>query len=82
VDCINIRRRTETSAEVVANRPNGRLEFQGRPDGSNAPHERDSSDEVDIEPIDMLVPVVQGDGGVCNVWLWLGTRPPRRGSGL
>lgn len=77
-----MQRRTETGAEVVENRPNGRLELQRRPNGSNATQKRDAANEVDIKPVDVLVPIVQGDGRVCNVRLRLRARPPRRESGL
>jgi hypothetical protein len=72
---------TKTSAEVVENGPESGLEPQWSPDGSNASHEWDSNDEVDIEPVDVLVPIVEGDGGVCDMGLWLGAWFPHRRSG-
>jgi len=49
---------TETCAEVVENCPDGCLELQRRPDGSNAADDRDAEDECAVQPIDVLIPVL------------------------
>ena len=43
--------------EVVSNAPYGGLPIQRRPESSDAANQRDANDQVDVEPIDMLVPV-------------------------
>ena len=47
----------ESCSEIVDYAPDGCLPIQGRPECSDTAHERDSHDEVNIEPVDMLVPV-------------------------
>jgi hypothetical protein len=58
---------TEASAKIVQNSPQHSGKSSRRPDGSNATNKWQTTNEVDIEPIDVLVPVVEGDFGVGDV---------------
>lgn len=59
----------ETSPVVVDDGPNERLEAQGSPESEDAAGKRDATDEDDIEPVDVLVPVFPGDGILGDVLL-------------
>jgi hypothetical protein len=61
-------RRTHAGEEVVEDGPDGGWQTQGRPDGGNAADQRNASDEVDIEPVDVFVPIGPGDWHVGDVW--------------
>lgn len=47
----------EPCAVVVDDGPDGGLELQRRPEGLDCPVQRDTDDEDDVQPVDMLVPV-------------------------
>ena len=55
---------TETGEEIVGDGPNGSLELQRHPERLDAPIQRDSNDEEDVQPVDMLVPVVAIDSRI------------------
>lgn len=67
---------SETGEVVVDDGPDGGLELQGHPDGLDASVQRDSDDEEDIEPVDMLVPVLARHGRIGDMDL-LGLSGPR-----
>jgi hypothetical protein len=67
---------TETGEEVVDNGPDGGLELQRHPEGLDQPVQGDTNDEDDVQPVDMLVPVLTSDGRVGNMDL-LGVSSPR-----
>lgn len=48
---------SEPRSEIVSNTPYGGLPIQRRPESSDAANERDANDQIDVKPIDMLVPV-------------------------
>lgn len=52
----------ETGPVVVEDRPQQRLEGQRSPESGDAAHQRDAADEEDVEPVDVLVPVLAGHG--------------------
>ena len=60
---------TEASGEVVQYSPEGRLPFEWCPQRSNASDDRNADDEEDIEPIDVLVPVLPRHWRLRDVWL-------------
>jgi hypothetical protein len=60
---------TETGTVVVDNSPDGSFKSQGRPYGGNAAHERNTPNKVDIEPIDVFVPVGDGYGQIGDMGL-------------
>lgn len=60
---------TETGHEVVGNGPDGSLELKWRPKSLNATIQRNADDEIDIQPVDMLIPVRLIDGGIGDVRL-------------
>ena len=55
-------RNPKASREVVKERPDGRLQVQRNPDGLNQTVEGQANDKEDIEPVDVLVPVLSGNG--------------------
>jgi hypothetical protein len=63
---------TKTSAEIVQNRPKSGLKPQGSPNGSNAADDRNSSNKVDIQPVDMFVPIIPGNWSVGDMRLLAG----------
>jgi hypothetical protein len=60
---------SKPGAEIVQNCPKSSGESQGSPDGSNAADEWNASDEIDIEPIDMLVPIIPGNWSIRDMRL-------------
>lgn len=54
--------------EVVNDGPEGGLPVQGRPVGGDAPIEGNADDEDDIEPVDVLIPVLACHRQVGDVW--------------
>jgi hypothetical protein len=75
--------RTHAGEEVVQDGPDGGLQAQRGPDGGKAADQRDSGDEVDIEPVDVFVPIGPGYGQVGDVRLGagLGLGPEASGVG-
>lgn len=73
---------TQASEEVVHNRPDGSLELEGHPEGLNAPIDRDAENEEDVQPVDVLVPVVASHGGIGDMDLLSVRRPRARGLSL
>ena len=57
----------EASEEVVDDGEKGGLPLDGGEAGTNEAHDGNEDDEGDIEPVDMLVPIPPGHGGVCDV---------------
>lgn len=55
-------RDSKTCGEVVCHRPQRGLEVQWYPNGLNEAIYGDAHDEGDIEPVDMLVPILLRDG--------------------
>jgi hypothetical protein len=53
---------TETSHEVICYSPDGGLELERSPIGSNEAVDGNSNNQGDVEPIDMFVPIRLGDG--------------------
>jgi len=60
---------SETSVEVVEDSPCCSLPHERRPDCSDETHHWYTEDEKDIQPVDVFVPIVSRQRGVCNVWL-------------
>lgn len=67
---------TETSEEVVDDGPNGSLQLERHPERLDASVGRNANDEEHVQPVDVLVPVLTGHGGIGNVNL-LRIRRPR-----
>lgn len=65
---------SQTSQEVVNECPDGRLPLKRRPVCGNHAVDGNSNNEGDVEPVDVLVPVVSGQRLVCDVQLF-GGRP-------
>ena len=63
---------TETSSKVVGNGPDGRLQVKWGPECHDTSNSGNANNEEDIEPVDVFVPVLLGDGSVGDV------RPGRR----
>ena len=59
----------QPGVEVVENGKGGGGALEGKERGRDKAHERDDDDKVDIQPVDMLVPVCPCDGGFCDVRL-------------
>ena len=57
----------KTCEKVVKYRPDGRLQLQRNPEGLDKSSERNTDDESDIQPVNMLVPVRTSDGGISNM---------------
>ena len=49
---------SETGEKVVGDSPDGSLELQWHPESLNTAIDRNSQDEEDVQPVDMLVPVL------------------------
>ena len=60
---------TETGHEVVGNGPDGSLELKWCPKSLDATVQRDADDKIDIQPVDMFIPVRLGDGRIGDVRL-------------
>jgi len=60
---------TKTGAEVVNDGPYGGLPKEGSPNGLDEADSGDTEDKDDVEPVDVLVPVLLRDGLVCDVRL-------------
>jgi hypothetical protein len=73
---------TQTSEEIVHNSPDGSLELERNPDGLDAAIDRDAKNEEDVQPVDVLVPVVASHGGIGNMDLLSVRRPRARGLSL
>ena len=58
---------TQTGEEVVDDGPDGGLELQRDPEGLDAAVHGDTDDEGDVQPVDMLIPVLTGDGGISDM---------------
>jgi len=58
---------TETGCEVVCNCPDGGVAVERGPPSLNQTQKGNANDEEDIEPVDVLVPVGLGHGGVGDV---------------
>jgi hypothetical protein len=52
----------QTGHEVVYDSPDSRLPLERGPEGSNDAVQGHKEDERDIDPVDMLVPIVDGHG--------------------
>ena len=48
---------SQSRGEVIDDTPNGGLPKQRCPEGSDTANEWNPNDQVDVEPVDMLVPV-------------------------
>lgn len=59
---------TQSSAEIVNDGPDSSLELQRNPGSSDAAHYGNHNDEEHIEPVDVLVPVLQRQFRICNVY--------------
>lgn len=70
---------SETSVKVVENSPDSSLELQRNPERLNASIEWDANDKVHVQPVDMLVPVLEGHFCVGNVHLFGVSSRPRPG---
>jgi len=57
----------ETGCEVVGNGPDGGVKTEGSPPRLDQTHEGNATDEEDIEPVDVLVPIGLGQGSVGDV---------------
>lgn len=55
--------------EVVDHRPDGSLEVQRHPESLDTASQRDSQDQGDVEPVDVLIPVGEGHLGICDMRL-------------
>ena len=60
---------TQASAEVVNHSEESCLPPHWRPEGLDAAIERNTDYQCDVEPIDMLIPILLGNGLVCDVRL-------------
>lgn len=60
---------TETSVEVVEYGKESRGGLQGSEVGTDETQDGHANDEVGVQPVDMLVPVAPGDGGLGDVRL-------------
>ena len=60
---------SQTSSEVVGNGPNGGLEIERSPGRVDQTNDWNTDDESDVEPVDVLVPVLACDWGVGDVSL-------------
>lgn len=58
---------TETRAVVVDNTPDQGLELERRARSCDAADQWNDTDEDHVQPVDMLVPVLHGDGCVGDV---------------
>ena len=58
---------TETSCEVVSNCPDGGVTVERSPPGLDQTQEGNANNQEDVEPVDVLVPVGLGHGGVGDV---------------
>jgi hypothetical protein len=78
----------QTGHEVVYDRPDSRLPLERSPEGGNEAVQGHKEDERNIDPVDMLVPIVDGHGLFSDVrfrgiiLLAPGRRPRRRLGGL
>lgn len=54
----------QTGGKVIQNGPDGGLCLEGDPEGLDTAIQGNSDDEVDVEPVDVLVPVGACHGGV------------------
>lgn len=59
----------ETGPEVVDDSPCGSWQTQRCPVGTDETSERYANNEGDIEPVDMLVPILPSDGVLCDMFL-------------
>lgn len=57
----------QTGEEIIDDSPGDGLQLDGDPKGLDAAIDGDSDDEEDIEPVDMLMPVVTVDGSIGDV---------------
>lgn len=53
---------SQTGEEVVDNSENAGLDLERYPIRCHHPHKRDEDNEVRVQPVDMFVPVIQGNG--------------------
>jgi hypothetical protein len=72
----------QTSEEIVHNSPDGSLELEWHPNGLDAAIDRDAENEENVQPVDVLVPVVASHGGIGNMDLLSVRRPRARGLSL
>lgn len=61
----------ETRVEVVDDGKDGGIEVQRHPVGGDEANDGDNDDEKGVEPVDVLVPVAPGHGGIGNVHLFV-----------
>lgn len=61
---------SETGHEIIDDSPDGSLDLEGCPERLHATVQRNADDQGDIQPVDVLVPIRLGDGGVGNVRLF------------
>ena len=59
---------TKTSHEIICHGPDRRLPLQRHPPSLDQTIDRYANDECDVQPVNMLVPVGLGDGGLSDVW--------------
>ena len=59
----------QAGSEVVGHSPDGGLPFEWCPEGGNDATDGDADNENDIEPVDVLVPVLLCHGGLSDVRL-------------
>lgn len=67
---------SQSSEEVVDHCPNGGLQLQRHEESLDTSGDGNADDEGDVEPVDMLVPVLASHLGIGNVHL-LGVSRPR-----
>lgn len=70
---------SKTSVEVVENSPDSSLELQRNPERLDASVEWDANDKVHVQPVDVLVPVLEGHFCVGDVHLFGVSSRPRPG---
>lgn len=60
---------SQTGGEIVGNGEDEGLEGEWCPEGGDAAGEGNADDENDIEPVDVLIPVLAGEWRLGDVWL-------------
>lgn len=60
---------TKTGREIVGNGPDGGRKTERRPVGSDEASNRNTDNEGDVEPVDVLVPILSRDREISDVRL-------------